>query len=101
MKIEDALKKTAGIGVATTPARGKGADKAAGVGQAATETDSVKLSATGQALAQAGTGGVFDSQKVEEIKAAIAKGEFKVDPEKVANGLLDTVSDLIKANKKG
>ncbi|GIZ52661.1 flagellar biosynthesis anti-sigma factor FlgM [Noviherbaspirillum aridicola] len=99
MKIEDTLKKTAGLGVPSTPARGKGADKAAGVSQTAAETDSVKLSATAQSLAQASAGGVFDSQKVEEIKAAIANGTFRVDPEKVANGLLDTVSDLIKTRK--
>jgi negative regulator of flagellin synthesis FlgM len=99
VKIEDTLKKTAGLGVGTTPTRGKGADKTTGVGKATAESDNVKLSSTAQTLAQAGSGGVFDTQKVEEIKAAIANGTFKVDPEKVANGLLDTVTDLIKTRK--
>jgi len=38
---------------------------------------------------------VFDAGKVEQIKAAIANGEFQVDPSKVANGLLQTVRDLL------
>lgn len=99
MKIEDSLKKTAGAGLTHTPPRSKGADKAPGTSPAAPETDSVKLSSTARSLAQAGASGVFDSRKVEEIKAAIANGTFKVDPEKVADGLLDTVSDLVKTRK--
>lgn len=42
------------------------------------------------------TSGVFDTEKVEAIKSAIAKGQFKVDSEKVADGLIDTVTDLLK-----
>lgn len=100
MKIDDPLKKTGGLSLPTaTPRTGKGADKASGVSSTPSETDSVKLSSTAQSLTQTSAGGVFDSQKVEEIKAAIANGTFKVDPEKVANGLLDTVSDLIRTRK--
>jgi negative regulator of flagellin synthesis FlgM len=40
--------------------------------------------------------GVFDAQKVDAIKSAIASGQFKVDSEKVADGLIDTVKDLLK-----
>ena len=39
---------------------------------------------------------VFDAEKVEAIKSAIASGQFKVDSEKVADGLIDTVKDLLK-----
>lgn len=100
MKIEDTLKKTAGLGATTTPARGKGAEKAAGTESATTTgTDSVTLSTTAQSLSQAGSGGVFDAKKVADIKEAIAKGTFQVNPEKVAAGLLDSVSDLIKSRK--
>jgi negative regulator of flagellin synthesis FlgM len=98
VKIDDSLKKTAGLPVnATTTRAGKGAEKA---GTAKPASDSVQLSPQVQALtAQASSAGVFDAKKVEEIKAAIANGTFQVDPEKVANGLLDTVSDLIHSRK--
>lgn len=100
MKIDDSVKKTTGLGVSTTQARpGKGAEKAAGTSSAPAQSESVHLSSKVQSLAQAGGNGVFDVKKVEEIKAAIAEGRFQVDPEKVANGLLDTVSDLIRARK--
>lgn len=99
MKIDDSLKKTAGLGVGTTQARpGKGAEKAGTVNNAPAESGSVHLSSKLQSLTQ-GSNGVFDAKKVEEIKAAIAEGRFQVDPEKVANGLLDTVSDLIHSRK--
>lgn len=106
MKIDDGVKKTGGLPVSSTQARaGKGADKSGGVGKPATSTtsstsDSVHLSSQVQALAgQMASEGVFDTNKVEEIKAAIAGGRFQVDPEKVANGLLDTVKDLIHTRK--
>jgi negative regulator of flagellin synthesis FlgM len=38
---------------------------------------------------------VFDAAKVGEIKSAIASGQFRVDSEKVADGLLATVKDLL------
>ena len=39
---------------------------------------------------------VFDAARVEKIKQAISEGRFVVNPEKVADQLLDTVRDLIK-----
>ena len=104
IKIDPALKKASGLSVGTTQARpGKGADRAGGVSQPApSATDSVHLSSQAQLQSLAASGGansVFDTNKVEEIKAAIAEGRFTVDPEKVAAGLLDTVSDLLHSRK--
>jgi negative regulator of flagellin synthesis FlgM len=100
VKIDDPLKKTGGVSIGTTQTRSsKGADKSGTVAKAPAQSDSVHLSSTVQSLTQASSNGVFDAKKVEEIKAAIANGTFKVDPEKVANGLLDTVNDLIHTRK--
>lgn len=38
----------------------------------------------------------FDAEKVSAIKTAITNGDFKVDSEKVASGLITTVKDLLK-----
>lgn len=40
---------------------------------------------------------VVDSAKVDEIKAAISEGRFRVDPEKVADGLIESVRQMLSA----
>lgn len=101
MKIDNSIKKTGSLPVGTTEARGsKGAEKSGGAAKASsagTAQQGVQISSQLQALA--GGEGVFDTQKVAEIKAAIAEGRFQVDPEKVADGLLDSVKDLIHTRK--
>ena len=42
---------------------------------------------------------VVDTQKVEEIKQAISDGKFKVNPDVIADKLLETVRELIQAQK--
>lgn len=100
MKIDDASKKTAALGVTTTQTRaGKGTEKAAASSNQAASSN-VKLSSQVQALtSQVSSASVFDTKKVEEIKAAIAGGQFQVNAERVADGLMDTVKDLISARK--
>jgi negative regulator of flagellin synthesis FlgM len=42
---------------------------------------------------------VFDAARVEEIKQAISEGRFTVNPDKIADRLLETVRDLIHTRK--
>lgn len=104
MKINDTLKSTTGLPAsnATSTSTARGADKAAEA-PTASNADSVRLSPQGQALAASAAGGggaVFDTKKVERIKLAIADGQFQVNSEKVADGLLDTVKDLLHSRKR-
>lgn len=98
MKIDDSSKKTPGISINTAQPRSAKAAEKAEVGM--TSSDSVTLSSTGQALAaNVSVGGVFDTNKVEQIKAAIASGQFQVNAERVAEGLIDSVKELISTRK--
>ena len=40
-------------------------------------------------------GGEFDAKKVEQVRAAIAEGRFKVNAEAVADKLLASVGELL------
>ncbi len=110
VKINDTLKGNPGLQPASTNGTGtaRGADKAATTATTtaatttAAATDSVRLSSAGQAMASAvgGNNQVFDTKKVERIKMAIADGQFQVNSEKVADGLLDTVRDLLHSRKR-
>ncbi|MES2071568.1 MAG: flagellar biosynthesis anti-sigma factor FlgM [Pseudomonadota bacterium] len=103
VKIDDALKKTTGLPVSSpTQARTeKSADKAEVASSPSHSVQISNLSTQLQGLqsAQAGSA-VFATKKVEEIKLAISEGRFQVNSEKVADGLLDTVKDLLNSRKR-
>ena len=101
MKIDNSIKSLAGNGVAGNRTAGK----AAGEGKAA-PIDSVdvqlsSLSAQLQTIGSglAGSNGVVDAAQVAEIKQAIAGGQFKINPEAIADRLLDSVKELINASR--
>ena len=105
VKINDTVSNNAGIPATNTPAssNARAADKAVATA-VPVPTDSVRLSSQGQALAgtsaMSSNSAVFDTKKVERIKLAIADGQFQVNSEKVADGLLETVRDLLHSRNR-
>ncbi|WP_262966170.1 flagellar biosynthesis anti-sigma factor FlgM [Methylobacter psychrophilus] len=65
-----------------------------------TPSSSVQLSEQLQALgALSPDTGIFDTEKVNKIKAAIAEGTFQVNATIVAEGMITTAKDLMVTSK--
>ncbi len=109
MKINDSIKNSVGLGVDKAAAEKASAAKLESAGnkaeksQADNKSGSVTLSPLSAQLkaleAKVSASNVFDTEKVDAIKSAIASGQFKVDSEKVADGLIATVKDLLTTQK--
>jgi negative regulator of flagellin synthesis FlgM len=109
MNINDSIKNKVGLGLEKTLTEKNAETKTSSGKSVAGSVSSSKagenvtlspMSVQLQALqAEVSTSGVFDAEKVEAIKSAISSGQFKVDSEKVADGLLDTVKDLIQTKQ--
>jgi len=107
MKINESIKKAAGLGVDKAGVEKANAAKVsaeakqqAGKSQSATpSSENVTLSPLSAKLqsleAKVAASNVFDAEKVDAIKSAIAGGQFSVSSEKVADGLIETVKDLL------
>ncbi len=101
MKINDSIKSKVDLGVDKTIAEktgaGKKTEKPQSNAKAAENVTLSPISAQLQALeAKIAGDNAFDVEKVAAIKLAIASGQFKVSSEKVADGLIETVKDLLK-----
>lgn len=104
MKINDSIKNKVELGADKLGAgKGTGANAVANnkaEPSASKSSENVTLSPISVQLqsitSDVSTSGVFDAEKVNAIKSAIESGQFKVNSEKVADGLIDTVKDLLK-----
>jgi len=100
MKINDSIKGPLGI---STEKVDTGASKKAGKAPEAKSGGDVTLSPLSAQLqsleANVASDSVFDTQKVDAIKSAISSGQFKVNSEKVADGLIESVKDLLMTKK--
>lgn len=101
MKIDDALKVNPGLATGNTDAKTAKNTETAKAEQGTSEK--VTLSSRSSELQSLETKTVseeaYDAGKVEAIKAAILDGQFKIDSGKVADGLINTVKDLLSSSK--
>ena len=103
MKIDSSTKSVGNVAGSATarPASGATANSA-GKGVSPTPSE-VDLSGVANHIQQVGELGaadqVFDSKKVAEIQQAIAEGRFKVNPERIADGLLDSVREMLSQRR--
>lgn len=66
------------------------------------KTDSVQLTSSSQLQAMGSSindGAPMDSARVEAIKQAIAEGRFKINPEMIADRLLNSVKETFAGQK--
>lgn len=100
MKIDNSSKPiTPGAG----PARAQTATKTGGAqgSSAGASTGSTEATLSGlQGLSSAmATSPTVDMARVAEIKQAIAEGRFQVNAERIADGLLQSVQDMLSASR--
>ncbi|MFZ2267877.1 MAG: flagellar biosynthesis anti-sigma factor FlgM [Azonexus sp.] len=90
MKIESSYKPT------TPPVASRTTPQHAAVASA---QDEVSLSHLAGAMQSAEKPPV-NSARIQEIKQAISEGRFKVNPEAIADRLIETARDLLNSNSK-
>lgn len=65
----------------------------------AASTEAVSLSNTAAAL-QGNEKPPVNSARIQEIKTAISEGRFKINPEAIADSLIETARDLVNSQRK-
>ena len=99
MKVENSIQPITGVSVNDGQRR---VDKAKGTDTSPAENNvhiSPQSSQLQRAESNAPSSSVVDAARVQEIKQAINDGSFKVNPEVVADKLLETVRELIQSKK--
>ncbi|WP_248323688.1 flagellar biosynthesis anti-sigma factor FlgM [Caballeronia sp. Sq4a] len=82
---------------ATSTSTKPGASTAHPVAPAAAEGSTISLSST---AALASHSSDIDTAKVEAIKAALKDGSYKIDSAAIADGMLGTARDLLRATSR-
>lgn len=100
MKINSVLTSVGGTPDSGKPRSSPGAARPAPAPageQVALSSLSTRLQEIGATMASSP---VVNAERVAEIKQAIAEGRFKVDPEKIADGLLDNVRQMLGRDRQ-
>ncbi len=102
MKIENTIKTAAAVHaneISSARTAQKSAEPAAAP-TGSSGSDSVQLSTQLQSINKnLASMEAFDAERVEKIRQAISEGHFTVNPEKVADRLLETVRELIQTRQ--
>jgi negative regulator of flagellin synthesis FlgM len=62
--------------------------------------DEVRLSGLSSSLHASGDEQPFDAARVAEIKSAIAQGRFSINPEAIADRLINSAREMIDSQRK-
>lgn len=89
MKIEGSPK------VGTPRASTGGGARAAAPAPAPTPQPAAQVDISGSAASLHGAAESFNASRVAEIRQAIAEGKFQINPERIADGLLASVRDML------
>lgn len=82
------------------PGQGGAAASVASAGAAgAAQTTEATLSGAQNVESVLASTPVVDVERVAEIKRAIAEGRFQVNPERIADGLLQSVRDMLGSER--
>lgn len=98
------MKITSGITpIGTSPESGRAKPAAERSRPAASGGDQVALSSLSARLQEVGADlaatPAVDAGRIAEIKQAIADGKFQVNPERIANGLLENVRQMLASRR--
>ncbi len=84
-RANDTTRSGAGGAAAAVP----GADARPGDGRGSTRSDAVTLTPAARGLSAMGADAPFDRDRVDAIKDAIARGEYTVDPDRIAQAIVE------------
>lgn len=93
MKIDNSAKNVGGIGGTANSRAPAGSRPVADGARADVNAQATIVSASLSAVA--GAEPAFDAQKVAEIRQAISEGRFQINPERIADGLIDSVRQML------
>lgn len=92
MKIESSVKSLANLKTGNAPVQP--ANPAPRSVPAAEVSARVQIQHTEQA------DGAYDAERVAEIRQAIAEGRFQINPERIADGLIQSVRDMLAGRRQ-
>lgn len=84
-RANDATRSVTGGAAAAVP----GTETRPGDGRGSTRSDAVTLTPVARDLAAMGTDAPFDRDRVDAIKDAIERGEYAVDPDRIAQAIIE------------